>query len=1193
MADNAKHKKRPPTMPPELPSQADRVKRPRLSPPVAHSSRALPGAQQPVLACYYSRVATLRTYILELFPKASKSRRHKIALIGTETSSKSRVNEPSSIASQPSVFRVSLGGRGGVDGTRIHDLAHLLDSTLVGVVKPLTSALSHRRQRDLAAFTQSQYGSSLCGTDTGPTSSMAELVDFTIHSLFNGPQDTSYFVPPHILCQGFCKTTPYGAPNLDYDTVGGIPGLVCRYPNKNVAMLKNYPWVDVLALLGNNCEDIMLHLLMDCGLFIQLDPQKNTFYQLSGIPLSELNPIQQAKRSGAVGQGKESPPEKKGANQTPGNVVFVRRRILYAPPMIKKGHPKYPDSSDLCHTVHLMQDIFPRQFNLDNVFQSSDGSYTSKAPKDYTVRQDTRSANNLSAHSKIPKRLRGQLVVLIQDLQKRHSRCAYVELLRHYCPIQKSGPVVPQANLTIEPPPQPINEPDINAIDGLSNPPERPAPKMTDYATPMSSVSAFCRAVLSNLIPNEMYGSGNEGIQNRDIVLRYVDKFICLRRFESLTLHEVSQCIKVTCVRWLQPPAASVAKGNNPSLSQSDFRKRTEIFLEFIYYIFDSLVIPLVRSNFYVTESNVYRNRLFYFRQDVWKKITEPSLYHLKGSIFQRVKRTTCRTLSDLSLGYSHLRLLPKSTGARPIVNLRRKPTVPTADLGKKGSALSINAQLLPMFHVLGYEKTRDPTQMGSSLESVAGIYPRLKKFRQIQMQNVSSLQDIGPFYFVKLDVHSCFDTIPQKRLISFIEKILSDTRYRVSKHVEFRLPPGSHSNNIHHIKANPTRKFISRATAFEDLTSTYDTISKLSSNVKNHSVFVGTGARKLHERNSLLDLLEKHVRNNLVKIGSDYYRQRNGIPQGSVVSSLLCSLFYGEHERDRLGFLQTRDGVQQEESILLRLVDDYLLITLRKEVAVRFLQVMLDGDIEYGISVRPDKTLVNFDVCVNGVDVPRLHNSLFPYCGTLINTKTLAIIKDRSRGQTADDWLHIHDSLTVDLRKQPGDAFLRKAISSFKMQINSMFLDIDHNSPTIVLANLYDSLVESAMKIYTYWRALLHRQPWRHQKTSKRPSSDSKLLICAIKLVIEFAVRSVRSPVRSPAGSESLDCVKIPGDQIRWLGAIAFMFVFGQKQTQLHDVLDWLSDIARKSKPSNDREFVKLWKIVKESKRKFEKYRF
>lgn len=68
---------------------------------------------------------------------------------------------------------------------------------------------------------------------------------------------------------------------------------------------------------------------------------------------------------------------------------------------------------------------------------------------------------------------------------------------------------------------------------------------LTEYATPASSVSAFCRAVIQKLIPRQFWGVGPDGISNLKLVLRHVDRFIKLRRFESLSLHEVCKGIKV------------------------------------------------------------------------------------------------------------------------------------------------------------------------------------------------------------------------------------------------------------------------------------------------------------------------------------------------------------------------------------------------------------------------------------------------------------------------------------------------------------------------------------------------------------------------------------------------------------------------------------------------------------------------
>jgi telomerase reverse transcriptase len=128
------------------------------------------------------------------------------------------------------------------------------------------------------------------------------------------------------------------------------------------------------------------------------------------------------------------------------------------------------------------------------------------------------------------------------------------------------------------------------------------------------------------------------------------------------------------------------------------------LFLEFVYWLFDSFLIPLIRSNFHVTESNVHRNRLFYFRHDVWRMLTEPSLKTLKASMFEHMptERMT-RLLSMRPLGFSKIRLLPKRNGFRTIMNLKRRQQV--VKNGVMSLGRSINTVMTPVFNVLTYER--------------------------------------------------------------------------------------------------------------------------------------------------------------------------------------------------------------------------------------------------------------------------------------------------------------------------------------------------------------------------------------------------------------------------------------------------------------------------------------------------------
>lgn len=68
---------------------------------------------------------------------------------------------------------------------------------------------------------------------------------------------------------------------------------------------------------------------------------------------------------------------------------------------------------------------------------------------------------------------------------------------------------------------------------------------IVDLATPPAHVSPFCQAVIKNLLPNDFLGKDDVLEHNQNLLLHKVDHFIRLRRFESMSLHEVMQDMKV------------------------------------------------------------------------------------------------------------------------------------------------------------------------------------------------------------------------------------------------------------------------------------------------------------------------------------------------------------------------------------------------------------------------------------------------------------------------------------------------------------------------------------------------------------------------------------------------------------------------------------------------------------------------
>lgn len=269
-------------------------------------------------------------------------------------------------------------------------------------------------------------------------------------------------------------------------------------------------------------------------------------------------------------------------------------------------------------------------------------------------------------------------------------------------------------------------------------------------------------------------------------------------------------------------------------------------------------------------------------------------------------------------------------------------------------------------------------------------MFSKLQSFRSDLAKAGLSEQ---PLYIVKVDVQAAFDSIPQDAIQQLVLSLLSEEHYSVTRHAEVK-PPDSHGAHNADVIFKPTRKFCATATGGQQVGNFVAGIkARPPQSLRHNTIFVDSIVPDSLKKSKVVSLLNEHIGANIVRIGKKFYRQKKGIPQGSVLSSLLCNLFYGSFELEQLAFLKN-----DKHSLLLRLIDDFLLITTSKDHAVKFLHIMHAGVPAYGINVKPEKSLVNFRLKVNSIEVPKLQKDrLFPYCGMLLDPGSLDISKDHA----------------------------------------------------------------------------------------------------------------------------------------------------------------------------------------------------
>lgn len=158
--------------------------------------------------------------------------------------------------------------------------------------------------------------------------------------------------------------------------------------------------------------------------------------------------------------------------------------------------------------------------------------------------------------------------------------------------------------------------------------------------------------------------------------------------------------------------------------------------------------------------------------------------------------------------------------------------------------------------------------------------------------------------------------------------------------------------------------------------------------------------------KEALIDLLKEHVKGNLLKLNNNYYIQCKGIAQGSVISSILCSLYYGHLERNVIvPFIKsTEDQLRVEDSLLLRFIDDFIFVSTSKKQAFELLSRFSEGFPDYNCHMNVDKFSSSFDsenqlnLTSNKALISEDGTSLLRWAGLLVNSRIFEVQADYTR---------------------------------------------------------------------------------------------------------------------------------------------------------------------------------------------------
>jgi telomerase reverse transcriptase len=508
-------------------------------------------------------------------------------------------------------------------------------------------------------------------------------------------------------------------------------------------------------------------------------------------------------------------------------------------------------------------------------------------------------------------------------------------------------------------------------------------------------VLRFLSTICRKLLKGVLHGH-NFGMLRAKISL-----FVHRNRYETMGREELMRYFRVS----------ELAFFSCRRCSRHEATFRSKVVHRFFKYVFEHVLIPVISRYFYSTEASFSRFKVYYFPRASWRHFS---------SIYTEIFLEKFEKTQDPPPTYSEIRCIPKKRGVRPIVNMSKST----------GGGISINRKVYPEFCVLRGE-------VGSSLENSVLSYEQIYEKAREYLMGCDE-----PQYIVKLDLASCFDNIGQDELVRLISGLFSKKKYCLKSFVLLEKSCGE-------LRQRVVSKVVERVRSAGPLMKSLDSAR--------NRIVKEIVTQKILLRNEMIDNLIDVVKGHVVKYENEYYVQRVGIAQGSVVSTLLCSIYFAHLDKLYLNKVVRR-------GMVLRYVDDFLVMTPDVEEIKGLLRV-LESLSHLGVHLSTEKIESNFGVeeCYkNGGGLGEVLKTKFlmsdrriAWCGSVVGNRGFSI-----KPHYLDKYFAFsvaHSSI------RPGTALVAKMR---RLLVNKMALLYINKHNVKVYENIFDSLFFCGKKL-------------------------------------------------------------------------------------------------------------------------------
>lgn len=528
-------------------------------------------------------------------------------------------------------------------------------------------------------------------------------------------------------------------------------------------------------------------------------------------------------------------------------------------------------------------------------------------------------------------------------------------------------------------------------------------------------VLKFVLICVSRVFSDFTFGSRT----NKNKLVAAIRLFLRLQRKESYEICNFVRLLEISSVPWL-------GKSKLVS-SHHDLCLRQYLLQCFMKWLFGDYIVHLVRNFWYVTESHSTTQTgtgSIYFPHRSWKALTDD---WIDDYVLNYLKEAGVPRFED-SKYFNHgcLRVLPKRNDFRPLcVPCKHLLSIELNASFREEFRIYDRNVIRPLREILRMQQAKVENGICPRNHSTRGVLMHLTRYKDYVLKSEHSRPTI---YGLKFDMKHCYDNLNQSKIIEVIGDLFAND----PEEEEYFVRRISKSKDLEALHWKLALVITDRLRVSElDVIRFPDRLGNVS------PILCDDNKIWKFSKGMILDIVKHQVINSSIELPMSPgkpFKRRRGIFQGMALLATFCDIVYNRLADELFSQIENR-----EESVLLRLADDFLFLSTKEDNCQKMLDLATSSvTTDYGAYINVDKCS-----SLNGIQ-----GGIFNFVGLEIDIKTLGV---RS-----------YNSQTYRIPRKSQSSFARVLQYlrwNLAVRLNRCHLDLKFINETGIIENIKDVL--------------------------------------------------------------------------------------------------------------------------------------